>query len=131
MGHSFTAKCKKCNAKFTVSEGGGFMFHELRCDKCGHAKGIGFDEIGDPHLRWRKGLPGPWTVGSQEFDDDIKNNYPGEPLSDEEYHKIIEEMVGKCKKCQEGQYRFDAPARCPECKSTEFEDTGEDWVCYD
>ena len=42
MGLRFSAACNQCGFNFTVSEGGGFVFHELHCDKCGKVKGVGF-----------------------------------------------------------------------------------------
>ena len=50
--------CRACGQKSTVSEGGGFVFHLLRCDLCGDAKSISFEEIGEPHLRYLKGNRG-------------------------------------------------------------------------
>jgi predicted Zn-ribbon and HTH transcriptional regulator len=129
MGHSFKAKCKSCGFKFKVEIGGGFTFHLLHCDACGKSKAMSFDEIGEPNLRYKKGLPGPYSVATSEFDKHVRENYPGEPLSEEEYHSIVEDMAGSCK-CG-GKYKFDAPPRCPKCKSDEFEDTKEDFVCYD
>jgi hypothetical protein len=35
MGTEHGAKCKKCGHSFGVSEGGGFVFHMLHCDRCG------------------------------------------------------------------------------------------------
>ena len=32
MGTRRAAKCKDCKGRFTVSHGGGFRFHQLRCD---------------------------------------------------------------------------------------------------
>ena len=129
MGHSYTTKCKKCDHKFTVNSGGGFMFHQLRCDKCGAEKDMSFDDIGEPNLRYKKGLPGPYSIATNESDKHIRENYPGEPLTEKDYHKIVEEMAGACK-CG-GSFKFDAKPRCPECGSDSYEDTGEDLVMYD
>jgi len=49
----------------------------------------------------------------------MKEEYPGDPITEDEYHLKIEKLLGKCK-CG-GQYSFDAPIRCPECKSIEIE----------
>jgi hypothetical protein len=119
MGSSFGAICKSCNHKFTVCEGGGFLFHLLHCDKCGKDKGIGFGEIGTPHLRYIKGLPGPYCIATAEQDKYIRENFPGETLSEEEYNDIVEKIAGKCE-CG-GQFKFDAPSRCPKCNSTEYD----------
>ena len=66
MGHSFKAICNDCQLDFEKSDGGGFFFYLLRCDRCGEDKCIGFDEIGEPHLQYFKGLPGPYCVVSSE-----------------------------------------------------------------
>lgn len=62
MGMEYTAKCNKCGHEFEVSEGGGFFFHLLHCDKCGKQKSISFDEIGEPHLQYLKGLGAPTVL---------------------------------------------------------------------
>ena len=89
-------------------------------EKCGKEKEIGFDEIGEPHKKYIKGLSVPYSGATSEWDEDIQKNYPGEPISEEEYHREVEKIVGNCK-CG-GGFKFDAPPRCPKCKSTEFED---------
>ena len=120
MGGTYGAICKKCGKKFEYSQGGGMAFHLLRCDKCGKEKEIGFDEIGEPHKKYIKGLSVPYSGATSEWDEDIQKNYPGEPISEEEYYLEVEKMVGPCN-CG-GDFKFDAPPRCPKCKSTEFED---------
>jgi hypothetical protein len=62
MGAGISAKCLDCGSEFTVNEGGGLSFHLLRCDTCGETKGVGFGELGELHLRYLKGLPGPYSV---------------------------------------------------------------------
>ena len=118
MGQAYGAMCDDCGKEFEVKEGGGFAFHLLRCEKCGKSKDIGFDEIGEPHLRYLKGLNGPYAIATMEVDNHVQENYPGEPLSEEEYHQAIEEMVKKCR-CG-GRFSFDAPPRCPKCRSLNF-----------
>jgi hypothetical protein len=59
-------------------------------------------------------------MATRGHDEWVKKNYPGEPLSDAEYHSAVEEIVGSCQ-CG-GSYRFDAPPRCPKCRSTELDD---------
>ena len=107
MGHSFRAKCKKCGNEFTDKEGGGFYFHLLRCDRCGKSKEVGFEEIGEPHLQYIKGLDGPYCIATSKIDKKIQEEYPGDPITESEYHRLIEEYSGKCK-CG-GQHLFDAP----------------------
>ena len=106
------------------------FFHLLRCDRCGETKSIGFDELGELHLRYLKGLPGPYCVASAEHDKEVREHAPVEPISEEEYHVAIEAGMKPCR-CG-GKRTFDAPSRCPECRSTNFEETGEGpQICYD
>jgi hypothetical protein len=131
MGHSYKAKCNNCGHKFTASDGGGFRFHLLHCDQCGKEKSVGFDKLGDTHLRYLKGLSRPYAVATSEYDKHVQENYPGEPLDEKEYNRLVEQFAGKCKKkgCN-GHYRFDAPPMCPKCGSIELEE-GEVTVLYD
>jgi hypothetical protein len=113
--------CNNCQHNFAVSIGGGFFFHLLHCDACGGEKTVGFSELGrvhNAHVRYVKGLPGPWTVGTRKVDKQIQEHYPAEPLSEDEYHSIVERFAGPCG-CG-GSYRFDAPPRCPRCKSSDL-----------
>ena len=129
MGHIYQAKCKKCGNEFEVSEGGGFFFHLLRCDECGKTKSISFDKIGEPHLKYIKGLNIPYSIATQKLDKHIQENYSGDSISEEKYHVEVEKIVGKCG-CG-GQFRFGAPPRCPKCRSLDIEDTGEGGILYD
>ena len=129
MGTRYSATCNQCVFNFTVSEGGGFVFHLLHCDKCGKDKSIGFDELGEIHMQYLKGLPGPYSIATSESDEDIKKNYPGEPISEEEYNKKVEEIVGKCK-CG-GKFSMDAPPRCSKCHSDDYETDEETMLCFD
>jgi hypothetical protein len=130
MGATYNVKCKQCGHKFNVNSGGGFFFHILHCDLCGEDKSIRFEEIGEPHLRYIKGLPGPYCVASSGQDQYIKDNYPGEPMSEGEYHAAVEQIAGACE-CG-GSYKFDAPPRCPKCRSTELEyDPARPHIMYD
>jgi len=120
MGHQISAKCLDCGATFKLDRGGGFFFHLVCCDKCGKSKSIGFDELGELHIRYLKGLPGPYCVASAQHDENVRKNVPVEPISREEYHKGIEAIAGKCR-CG-GHYNLNAPARCPKCRSTRLEE---------
>ncbi|MBN1561099.1 hypothetical protein JW998_12670 [candidate division KSB1 bacterium] len=82
MGHTVTATCTVCGATFTLDYGGGFFFHLLRCNKCGKTKSIGFDELGEWHLRYLKGLPGPYSVASSEHDEYVREHVDVQPLSE-------------------------------------------------
>jgi Zn finger protein HypA/HybF involved in hydrogenase expression len=120
MGHQLSAKCLDCNQTFKLDRGGGFFFHLVRCDKCGRTKAIGFDKLGKLHLRYLKGLPGPYCVATAEHDENVRKNVQVKPISQEVYHKGIEAIAGKCG-CS-GKYTLDAPARCPKCRSTRIEE---------
>ena len=130
MGNRYTAICEKCGDKFEVNNGGGFFFHLLHCDQCGKEKSISFDELGDIHLRYVKGLSVPYCMVSAEKDKRIQEEYPGTPLSEDEYHAEVERMAGQCH-CG-GEFKFDASPRCPKCKSAAFsEDPDGEYVMYD
>jgi hypothetical protein len=128
MGHSFKATCNDCQLDFDASEGGGFYFHLLRCDRCGESKPIGFDEIGEAHLQYLKGLRGPYCIDSSEADKLVRESYPGEAITEEQYHEAVERLAGTCQ-C-EGQFRFNAQIRCPRCRSSRIEH-GEINIMYD
>ncbi|VVC04545.1 Uncharacterised protein [Candidatus Bilamarchaeum dharawalense] len=40
MGMMAIYKCNKCSNKFESQEGGGFLFDELRCEKCDEMKRV-------------------------------------------------------------------------------------------
>lgn len=130
MGSSYIAICKKCGTKYRISSGGGFIFHKLHCDQCGIEKDISFMELGDLHKRYLKGLKVPYCMATANHDKFVQENYNGEILSEEQYHKEIEIYAGKCN-CG-GDYKFDAPPRCPKCRSTETDpDFDEGIIMYD
>ena len=129
MGEIYLAKCKKCGHEFHESEGGGFFFHLLRCNLCGETKSIGFKEIGEPHLKYIKGLQMPYCLASAESDAKIQKEYPGEPISEKEYHLVVEKIAGKCN-CG-GKFKFKARPRCPKCKSVAIKNTGQVIMCVD
>jgi len=129
MGMGFRGRCKQCGHVAEFHDGGGFFFHLLHCDTCGADKRVGFDELGEMHLRYLKGLSGPYAIISMEHDEWVRKNYPGEPLSREEYHAEVGKLAGQCE-CG-GQFSMNAPNRCPKCRSTDIEDTGEFTMMYD
>ena len=128
MGCVVEAKCLDCGHVFTLERGGGFFFHLVRCDKCGKTKSISFDDLGELHLRYLKGLPAPRAVETSEADGNIRNGAPLEPISEDEYYRGIDAVAGKCK-CG-GQYTLEAPPRCPECHTTRIRE-GETTTMYD
>ena len=130
MGISREVICEQCGCKFAVCSGGGFMFHDLRCNQCGQSTTVSFDDLGEIHFAYLKGLGGPYALATRERDQFIRENFPGEAISEDEYHKAVEAFAGKCN-CG-GQFTFDAPAMCPECRSMEFkEDPDGEQICYD
>lgn len=119
MGQRRQATCAHCNyGLFWVSDGGGFSFHLLHCDTCGKEKSISFDQIGEVHLRYLKGLSGPYCIPSSAYDKRVRETYQGEPLTEEEYHKVVEFLPKKCR-CG-GHFTFSSPPRCPKCHSSDL-----------
>ena len=118
MGEERRAICNKCRHRFSVNIEGGFRFHLLHCDRCGGEKAIDFDTLGEIHLQYLKGLQGPYSVATADYDRDVQKNYAGAPLSEEDYESKVEEFAGKCR-CG-GWYKFNAPPRCPKCKSSDL-----------
>lgn len=122
MGMALRVKCKNCGEYYEIEEGGGFTFHLLHCDKCGSSKSVPFQDLGDIHLRYIKGLGGPYCIATAEQDKNIQENYPGDPIDEDEYHRLVEKFAGACE-CG-GYFKFDAHARaiCPNCGSTDYSD---------
>ena len=116
MGSSSSYICKACGRHFGVRSGGGFFFDLLHCDACGAATSVSHQELGDVHLGFVKGLPGPYALARAAMDRQIQAEYPGKPLTTDEYHAAAEATLEPCA-CG-GHFRYDAPARCPECRST-------------
>ena len=116
MGQRTGYRCGACGERFEIEEGGGFFFDLLHCDRCGEARVIGHEEMGDIHLGYVKGLDGPYAFVRAESDERIRREYPGEALTETEYEAAVEGIVDPCP-CG-GSYRYDAPARCPGCGST-------------
>lgn len=130
MGWSEGVTCSKCGKEFTISVGGGFQFHLLHCEKCGREKSISFGEIGETHLQYLKGLDVPYSIPTAESDRTIQENYEGDPITKEEYYRRVVAMLGNCD-CG-GEFSFDAPPRCPKCRSTEFKPRpGGELIMYD
>ena len=98
--------------------GGGFTFHLFRCDSCPETTSIPFEKIGEPHVRFLKGIGVPFSRATADDDRRAIENYKGEPMSPHDYYKAVEAIAGKCV-CG-GQFRWDAKPRCRKCKSTEI-----------
>lgn len=127
MGTQRKATCRDCKAHITVDEGGGFLFHLLRCVRCGRANRIGLRELGDVHVRYLKGSERPYTVASSAEHEYIRQQVDVESMSPEDYFDAVEGF----RKCDcGGRLSFDAPPRCPRCGSLEIT-LGEVTACYD
>jgi predicted Zn-ribbon and HTH transcriptional regulator len=126
MGQRMEAECRDCGEIFEVDHDGGFAFHLLRCDRCGKTKSITFDELGELHIRYLKGLTGPYSVATARSDELARPSGP--PISEGEYYAGIEVAAGPCN-CG-GQYKLDAPPRCPQCRSRNISE-GDVTVLYD
>ena len=117
MGSASSFICRGCGAHFMARDGGGFMFDVLHCDACGATTSVSHRELGDVHLGFVKGLPGPYAVARAAMDRRIQAEYPGAPLTRGEYHAAAEATLEACE-CG-GRFTYDAPARCPGCRSTD------------
>lgn len=115
MGSASGHICNHCGTRFTVRQGGGFYFDLLHCDACGAPRSVQHGDLGDIHLRFVKGLPGPYAVARSEMDRRIRAEYDGEPIDRVQYHALAEGTLEPCA-CG-GRFRYDAPARCPSCRS--------------
>jgi hypothetical protein len=115
MGQASGYICRTCGDRFTVRSGGGFFFDLLHCDQCGATRSVSHQELGDIHLGFVKGLPGPYAVSRMRMDREIKEHYPGPTLTRDEYHAAAEVTLESCA-CG-GRFRYDAQARCPSCRS--------------
>ena len=129
MGLSYRAACKECGHCFRVNMGGGFVFHLLRCTRCGRAKEVSFDELGEVHVQYLKGLDGPYCVATAGHDQTVRETYPGPAISESTYERKVQRIAGSCR-CG-GRFTFRAKPRCPKCRSTRLENTYEDSVLYD
>ena len=85
MGCISEGICRDCGTIYSIKTGGGFINHDLHCDKCGKLKTVYFMELREAPSKYRS----------------------------------FEEYAGKCE-CG-GNYTMDAPPRCPNCRSTNFE----------
>jgi len=110
--------------------GGAFLYHLLHCDSCGAEMAIPFEELGDVHKRYIKGLDVPYSSITQEGAREIQRNFEGEPLDREAYHAAVEKNVGLCD-CG-GRFTLRASPRCPERGSDKYErDPDGAMICID
>ena len=96
MGCKFDAICDSCGSEFSANFGGGFFFHLLHCEDCGVEMAIRFEELGDLHFRYLKGLNGHYCLASAEHDRIIREIFPGPPLTEQEYRRKVEDLAGYC-----------------------------------
>jgi len=118
MGQIRAAQCNACGARFNLDSGGGFLFHLLRCNHCGESSIVNVEQLGELHIRYLKGCAGFSALPPIECDASDLSDFEGEPISEEDYRAAVEERAGTCG-CG-GRFRFDAPPRCPECRSTDI-----------
>ena len=128
MGHRLEAKCLECGTSFDVDHDGGFTFHLVRCDQCGRTKSIGFEELGELHIRYLKGLTVPYSIATAKSDAAARELPSGPPISEDEYNVGVELAAGHCK-CG-GKYTLNSPPRCPTCHSTSISE-GRITIFYD
>ena len=121
MGSSTGQQCRSCGTSFVVDQGGGFFFDQLHCDQCGRVWSIGHADLGDLHLGFVKGLGRPYAIARAENDARIQREFPGPVVSGEAYVAGVEALAPACE-CG-GSFKYDAPPRCPTCRST-----SEDWT---
>ena len=117
MGSATGYQCPGCGTRFEASEGGGFSFDLLHCDRCGAAQSVAHCDMGDVHLAFIKGLKTPYAVARAEMDAEIQRTYPGQPLGEAAYHALVERQLPPCP-CG-GRLTYAAPPRCPRCGSTD------------
>jgi predicted Zn-ribbon and HTH transcriptional regulator len=101
MGKEFDATCQQCQTVFRVSEGGGFLFVSLRCERCGRE----------------------WTRSLQELAE------AGITFHDADAWQNVRALAGQCR-CG-GTFSETARQRCPQCKSDRYERTGLDVLFFD
>src|SRR4051812_44691109 len=111
MGSATGMICRVCTTAFQVNGDGGFYFDLLHCDAYGKTQSVRHQDLGEVHLRFVKGLRTPYAMARAEMDRRIQAEYPGEPLSRDEYHAAAEATLDPCP-CG-GRFRYGAPPRCP------------------
>ena len=130
MGSMESMECKDCDTEFSWSEGGGFTFHLLHCERCGEERSVGFEQLGDAHAAWLKGTGTVWSVATAESDRAAADSYKGPALGDEDYEAAVAAAAGACR-CG-GSFAWDVPPTCPSCRSRNVDHRpGGPMVCYD
>jgi hypothetical protein len=128
MGWKWEAVCRACNKEFWASWGHSRRNWELRCEDCGERSGFGRSSTG----------PGPppdslhptHAAEDQAFTE-LPEDAPGRDLLPRtidlvrmtaewaDWQQRAEAWFKVRCKCG-GRYTFDAPERCPKCRSTDL-----------
>jgi hypothetical protein len=159
MGSTYEAKCLQCGEKFYVNKGGGFNFYLLHCDACGAEKTVTAtsETVWEPSVATSETAPKPLigsrdTVSTRSFWARFrrKQTFRGKTTPTSSGKKTghitsggskhygygfvnkakVEQIAGTCPRCG-GSFKFDAPARCPTCKSAEIECDSKPRLLYD
>ena len=129
MGMTYRAACQECGHRSKVEVGGGFVFHLLHCTQCGKAKAVSFDELGEVHLQYLKGLEGPYSVATSDHDEAAKATFTGRAISESTYERKVQRLAGSCR-CG-ARFTFRAKPRCPKCRSVRLGPPGRDAMLGD
>jgi len=127
MGISYGAICKECGTKYKARMGQNMLGFCVHCDKCGEEI-IGADKfsLNNPYRKYIKWLEISELIAKgadEKVIESINNDrygYIGKSIDRNEYIRLIVKVLGKCK-CG-GNYTHDAPPRCPNCRSKEYEE---------
>lgn len=93
------------------------------------ARSVSFEELGEVHLQYLKGLGGPYSIATAARDRAVQEAYTGRSISESTYQRRVQQIAGSCR-CG-GRFTFRASPRCPKCRSRRLESTGEDFILYD
>lgn len=125
MGKAYRAKCGACQHTFWATDGGGFCFESVRCERCGQDRSVPRDNIRGMDFAYVKGQDFPM----EELDRSDRRMIPGQPITKEEFRRRVVAAAGVCE-CG-GRFSFDAPLRCPACRSTDVEGDHRHIILFD
>ncbi len=128
MGHIAPAKCLDCGEAFRVRQGGSFTSHLLRCDACGKTRLVHLKESHQLRSRHGQGCLDEEISRESGRHSEESDSAGIEPVTEADYRQELESLVGTCE-CG-GRHTFDAPARCPSCRSVCVE-LGRPTILYD
>jgi Zn finger protein HypA/HybF involved in hydrogenase expression len=137
MGALYGAICKECGTKYKARLGPNMLGFVVHCDKCGKeisgGDSFSLNWLYERYTKWLQ-ISELIAKGADEKAIESINNdrygHIGSPIDRNEYIKLIEEVLGRCK-CG-GNYTHDAPPRCPNCGSKEYdEDPDVGWFLTD